>query len=75
MENSKESSDIKPEYEFDFNSMPILDKLISLHQEGNYLVGMTEGGTRFKQRIPVDKMLAKNDKGEWAIVPLRSNLG
>jgi len=63
--------DVKPEYEFDIDSMPILNKLQSLHQDGNYLVGLTEGGTRFRQRIPSDKMLVKNEKGEYAIVKLR----
>ena len=71
----EESADGKPEYEFDFNSMPIMSKLANLHQDGNYLVGVTEGGTRFRQRIPSDKMLTKNAKGEWAVVPLRGNLG
>jgi len=65
----------KPDYEFDFDTIPILSDLVSLHQDGNYLVGMTEGGTRFKQRIPSDKMLTKNEKGEWSIVPLRNSLG
>jgi len=64
-----------PEYEFNFDSMPILDKLTHLHQDGNYLVGITEGGTRFRQRIPSDKMLSKNERGEWSIVPLRGSLG
>jgi len=68
-------AEVKPSYEFDFDSMPILNKLTNLKQDGNYLVGVTEGGTKFSQRIPSDKMLTKNEKGEWAIVPLRNSLG
>lgn len=75
MDYSEEKIETKPDYEFDFDSMPILDKLTHLYQDGNYLVGITEGGTRFRQRIPSDKMLSKNEKGEWAIIPLRGNLG
>ena len=66
-------AEVKPSYEFDFDSMPIMNKLIEAHQDGNYLVGLTEGGTRFRQRLPLDKMLSKNEKGEWCLIPLRSN--
>lgn len=75
MKDIEERAEVKPEYEFDFDSMPILNKLTNLRQDGNYLVGITEGGTRFSQRVPSDKMLTKNAKGEWAIVPLRNSLG
>lgn len=61
----------KPEYEFDFNSMPVTKNLNSLHQEGNFLVGVTEMGIKFKQRIPTDKMLSKNQSGDWVLIPLR----
>lgn len=63
----------KPNYEFNFDSMPVNNKLLSLHQEGNYVVGVTEAGVRFKQHIPVDKMLSKNEKGDWCFIPLRSS--
>lgn len=60
---------------FDIANLPLTTKLASAHQEGNYLVGITELGVQFRQRIPVDKMLDKNEKGEWVFVPLRGNLG
>lgn len=47
--------------EFDVDSIPTTDKLLSVHQEGNYLVGLTEFGVRFRQRIPQGKMLNKKD--------------
>jgi len=71
--NADEIAEVKPSYEFNFDSMPILNNLTSLRQDGNYLVGITEGGTRFSQRIPSDKMLSKNEKGEWSIVPMRNS--
>lgn len=46
-------------YEFDFDKMPTTTKIASLHQEGNYLVGVTELGTQFRKHIPVGKQLTK----------------
>ena len=73
--NENDIAQAKPEYEFDIDSMPILKNITSLYQDGNFLVGVTEGGARFSQRIPSDKMLSKNEKGEWCIIPLRGILG
>ena len=44
--------------------------LVDAHQEGNYLVGTTDKGITFRHRIPVDKMLTKNRKGEFTLVDL-----
>ena len=74
MKDTKEGS-VAPEYQFNIDEMPITSNLLSVHQDGNYLVGVTEYGVKFKQRIPSDKMLSKNDKGEWILVPLRNDLG
>lgn len=60
---------------FDIDSMPLTTNLISAIQEGNFLVGVTDTGVRFRQRIPQGKMLSKNEKGEWIFIPLRVNLG
>ncbi len=59
------------EHTFDIDAMPTTDKLVSLHQEGNYIVGTTELGTNFRQHIPVGKVLNKNSKGEWILENLR----
>ena len=69
-----EEVESKPEYQFNIDEMAVTSKLLQAHQEGNYLVGVTDMGIKFKQRIPVDKMLSKNEKGEWCLVPLRGNI-
>lgn len=71
----EEVSEIKPEYEFDFDTMPINSNIAEMHQEGNQVIGITEAGVRFMKIIPNDKMLSKNEKGEWCFIPLRGNLG
>ena len=60
---------------FDIANIPIASCLVSAHQEGNYLVGVTELGVKFRQHIPIDKMIDQNEKGEWVLVPLRVSLG
>lgn len=47
---------------FDINSIDITSNLSSVYQEGNYLVGTTEKGVKFRQRIPANKRL--NMKGD-----------
>lgn len=44
----------------------ITKNLIDVHQEGNYIVGTTEFGTRFRQRIPQGKILNKVE-GEFVL--------
>lgn len=61
---------VKPDYTFDMANMSPAT-LVKAHQEGNYLVGVTDNGTTFRQHIPVDKMVSKNEKGEWILIPLR----
>lgn len=52
-----------PEYTFDIDKMDLSARLANLHQEGNYLVGQTDKGIRFRQHIPQGKILNKvNDK-------------
>lgn len=52
-----------PEYTFDIDKMDLSARLADLHQEGNYLVGQTDKGIRFRQHIPQGKILNKvNDK-------------
>lgn len=41
------------------DDLPTTTKLSHLHQEGNYLVGVSELGARFTQRIPAGKILTK----------------
>lgn len=57
----------EPEYSFDFSKMQTTTDIQSLHQEGNFLIGMTSLGTTFRQRIPVDKMLNKDKEGNWIL--------
>jgi hypothetical protein len=42
---------------FDIEKMDLSNKLQELHQEGNYLVGVTDKGIRFRQHIPQGKIL------------------
>lgn len=59
--------------EFNIEHIPISKGLLSAHQEGNYLVGITETGVRFSHRIPTDKMLSKDANGDWCFIPLRGS--
>lgn len=58
---------------FDIEQIPIAKKLLSAHQEGNYLIGVTETGVRFSFRIPNGKMLSKDEGGNWVFIPLRGD--
>jgi hypothetical protein len=57
----------KPEYTFDFDRMPLTKNLIDLHQEGNYLIGITERGVKFRQHIPANKLLTK-EGDQWRLI-------
>jgi len=60
-----------PEEEiFDIGAIELAATLQDAHQEGNYLVGTTEKGIRFRHRIPHGKMLSKNTKGEFILIDL-----
>jgi len=58
---------VTPEYSFDISKMETTTELASLHQEGNFLVGITEKGVSFRQRIPVGKVLNKDEGGNWVL--------
>lgn len=60
-----------PDYSFDIDRMDTNSTLLNAHQEGNFIVGQTDKGVRFKQRIPVGKMLNKDEKGNWILQDLR----
>lgn len=53
--------------EFDIDKMPTTKNLQELHQEGNFLVGLTDLGIRFRQRIPQGKLLTK-EGGEFKLI-------
>lgn len=55
-----ETSD-KVESTFNIDDMATDAKILKLHQEGNYLIGVTDKGVRFNQRIPQGKRLNKID--------------
>lgn len=52
---------VEHEYTFDIDKMPLTKNIQALHQEGNYLVGVTEHGVRFRQRIPAGKILNQKE--------------
>lgn len=56
----------KPEYEINLDTIEANVTLVDVHQEGNYLVGTTDKGVRFRQRIPQGKILNKLD-GKWIL--------
>jgi len=51
-----------PDYQFDIANMPTTSKIVQAHQEGNWLIGVTDLGTHFRQHIPQGKRL--NKKGD-----------
>lgn len=58
----EEETQVKPEYSFDIDSLPLTNKIVEAHQEGNWLVAVSENGIRFRQHIPQGKRL--NKKGD-----------
>lgn len=61
------------EAEFDLDQMTLASGLRDAHQEGNYLIGVTDTGVRFRQRLPINKMLSKNEKGDWTLIDLHES--
>lgn len=51
----------QPEATFNIDAIQLTNKLIDAHQEGNFIVGTTEHGVRFRQHIPASKLLNKVD--------------
>jgi hypothetical protein len=47
------------EQTFNLDNFELTNKLIQVHQEGNYLIGLTEKGVKFRQHIPPNKILNK----------------
>lgn len=45
----------------DIDSLELTTNILDMHQEGNFLVGYTDKGVRFRQHIPVGKLLNKID--------------
>jgi hypothetical protein len=58
-----EESTREPEYSFDLSQIDKTSRITEIRQEGNYLVGLTENGIRFRQHIPSGKMLVKKSGG------------
>jgi hypothetical protein len=53
------------EYTFDLDTIEPA-QIAELHQEGNYLVGLTDKGIKFRQHIPQGKILNKIN-GEYCL--------
>jgi len=51
-----------PDYQFDISNIPTTNKIVEAYQEGNWLIGVTDIGTRFRHHIPLGKRL--NKKGD-----------
>lgn len=62
-----DEKDIPPVHTVNIDSLDTSASISSLHQEGNFLVGVTDKGIRFRQSIPVNKILNKNEKGDWIL--------
>ncbi len=52
---------------FDIDKIEVSKNIVSMHQEGNFLVCKTDKNQVFRQGIPVGKQLNKNEKGEWIL--------
>lgn len=51
----------QPDYQVNVDDLPLTNRLQRVHQEGNFVVGVSETGVRFRQRIPQGKMLVQED--------------
>lgn len=47
------------DHEFDVDTMVLTNKIVDAHQEGNWLIGVTDLGVRFRQHIKQGKRLNK----------------
>lgn len=52
---------------FDLDKIQVSKNIVSMHQEGNFLVCKTDKNQTFRQGIPAGKMLNKNEKGDWIL--------
>lgn len=57
---NEETTQEAPEYEFNVDSITPFS-IVELHQEGNWLHGLTDTGTRFRHHIPQGKRLNKKE--------------
>jgi len=57
-----EELETSPDYQFDISNLPTTNKIVEAHQEGNWLIGVTDLGIRFRHHIPQGKRL--NKKGD-----------
>ena len=61
-EKNEDEEEKDPEYSFDLAKMNLTTNISEMKQEGNYLVGVTDKGVKFRQRIPQGKILNKIDE-------------
>lgn len=54
------------EQSFNIDTVELTKNIVELHQEGNFLVGLTDKGVRFRQHIPAGKILNKKE-GEYVL--------
>lgn len=64
MNDELETSDVK-EYEADFSNIPKAH-IAEMHQEGNWIHGLTDNGIRFRQHIKQGKRLNMKE-GQYVI--------
>lgn len=57
----------EPDYTFDFSKMETTNQIASMHQEGNWLIGVTTLGTSFRHHVPAGKILNKDEGGHWTL--------
>jgi hypothetical protein len=57
-------------FDIDLDQVPKASSIQDMHQEGNYLVGTTNTGTKFRQHIPQGKILNKVD-GQYILENIR----
>lgn len=53
----EEAEEQKPDHTFNLDSIELTTNITDLRQEGNYLIGTTDKGVTFRQRIPQGKIL------------------
>ena len=57
-------------HEVDLSGIETSDNIAEMTQMGNYLVGVTDKGTKFRQHIPPEKVLNKK-KGKWVLEDMK----
>lgn len=60
----------EPQETFDISRLATTKNIVSMWQDGNFIVCFTDMGQKFRQAIPAGKILNKNKEGQWILEEL-----